>query len=143
MVKNPVPCSLTQLCLTLCNPMDCNLPGSPAHGDSPGKNIGGGCHALLQGIFSTQRQNPGPPYCKWILYRLSPPGQPKILGWVVYSFSRGTSWLRNQTRVSCIAGGSYTSWATREARKIMGKDQKDMKAILKRLLPTNLEQLDH
>ena len=26
--------------------------------DSPGKNTGVGCHALLQGIFSTQRSNP-------------------------------------------------------------------------------------
>ena len=39
--------------------MDCSLPGSSgdsweAHGDSPGKNTGVGCHALLQGIFPTQ-----------------------------------------------------------------------------------------
>ena len=26
--------------------------------DSPGKNTGAGCHALLQGIFPTQRSNP-------------------------------------------------------------------------------------
>ena len=25
-------CSVTQLCLTLCNPMDCSLPGSSIHG---------------------------------------------------------------------------------------------------------------
>ena len=36
-----------QSCLTLCKPM----PGSSVHGDSPGKNTGVGCHALLQGIF--------------------------------------------------------------------------------------------
>ena len=29
-------------------------PGSSVHGDSPGKNTGVGCHALLQGIFPTQ-----------------------------------------------------------------------------------------
>ena len=34
--------------------MDCSPPGSSAHGDSPGKNIGVGCHALLQGIVPTQ-----------------------------------------------------------------------------------------
>ena len=34
----------------LCNPADCS-PGSSARGDSPGKNIGVGCHALLQRIF--------------------------------------------------------------------------------------------
>ena len=44
-------CLVTQSCLTLCNPIDCSPPGSSVHGDSPGKNIGVGCHALLQGIF--------------------------------------------------------------------------------------------
>ena len=42
-------CWVAQLCPTLCNSMDCSPPGSSAHGDSPGKNIGVGCHALLQG----------------------------------------------------------------------------------------------
>ena len=37
--------------LALCDPMDCNLPGSSLSWDSPGKNTGVGCHALLQGIF--------------------------------------------------------------------------------------------
>ena len=32
-------CLGTQLCLTLCNPMDCSPQGSSVHGDSPGKNI--------------------------------------------------------------------------------------------------------
>ena len=35
-------------CPTLCNPMDCSPPGSSVHEDSPGKNTGMGCHALLQ-----------------------------------------------------------------------------------------------
>jgi len=51
-----------QLCLTLCDPMDCSPPGSSVHGDSPGKNTGVGCHALLQGIFPTQGANPGLPH---------------------------------------------------------------------------------
>ena len=33
-------CLITQLCSTLCNPMDCSLSGSPVYGDSPGKNTG-------------------------------------------------------------------------------------------------------
>ena len=49
---------LLQLCLTLCDPMDCSLPGTSVHGDSPGKNIGVGFHALFQGIFLTQGSNP-------------------------------------------------------------------------------------
>ena len=39
---------VTQLCPTLCDPMDCSPPGSSVHGDSLGKNAGVGCHALLQ-----------------------------------------------------------------------------------------------
>ena len=46
-----------QLCLTLCDPMDCIPAGSSVHEDSPGKNTGVGCHALLQGIFPTQGSN--------------------------------------------------------------------------------------
>ena len=47
-----------QLCPTFCDPVDCSPPGSSVHGDSPGKNTGGGCHALLRGIFPTQGSNP-------------------------------------------------------------------------------------
>ena len=69
--KCAVLCLVTQLCLTLCDPMDCSPPGSSVHGDSPRKTIGVGCHALLQGIFPTQGSNPGLPHCRWILYYLS------------------------------------------------------------------------
>ena len=44
-----------QLCLTLCDPVDHSPPGSSVTGDSPGKNTGVGCHALLQGNL----HNPG------------------------------------------------------------------------------------
>ena len=43
-----------QLCLILCDPMACRPPVSSVHGDSPGKNTGVGCHAILQGILLTQ-----------------------------------------------------------------------------------------
>ena len=33
-------------------PMDCSPPGSSVHVDSPGKNTGVGCHALLKYMFS-------------------------------------------------------------------------------------------
>ena len=46
-------CLVTQSYLTLCDPMDCSPPGSSVQRDSPGKNSGVGCHALLQGIFPT------------------------------------------------------------------------------------------
>ena len=48
-------CLVARSCLTLCHPIDRNPPGSSVHGDSPGKNTEGGCHALLQGNLP----NPG------------------------------------------------------------------------------------
>ena len=73
-----------QSCLTLCDPMNCSSPGPSSllsRWDSPGKNTGVGCHALLQGIFLTQRSN-------WYLFTTSTTWEaqslmqhPKILRW--------------------------------------------------------------
>ena len=41
--------------------------------------------------------------------------QARILEWVAIFFSRGSSWPRDQTWVTCIAGGFCTVWATMEA----------------------------
>ena len=43
--------------------------------------------------------------------------QARILEWVAISFSRGSSWPRNWTQVSCTIGRFFTSWATREAAR--------------------------
>ena len=67
-----------------------------------------------RGIFPTQGSNPGLPHCWWSLYCLNHQGSPRIPEWVAYPFSRGTSWPRNHTGVSCIAGGFFTNWAIRE-----------------------------
>ena len=56
-------------CLTLCEPMDCNPPGSSVH-------------EILQ---------------------------VRILEWFTISFSRGSSWSRDGTHVSCMAGGFFTT----------------------------------
>ena len=62
--------------------------------DSPGKNTGVGCHALLQGIFPTQGSNPGLPHCRQILYQLSHQGSPQI---------RNASWIRVSPLCRCHA----------------------------------------
>ena len=84
-------CLVAQSCPTLCNLMDCSPPGSSVHGDSPGKNTGVGCYAFFQGNFLIQGLNPGLLHCKQILYCLSHQGSPRILEWVAYHFSRGSS----------------------------------------------------
>ena len=50
--------------------------------NSPGQNTKVGSLSLLQGIFPTQRANPGLPHCRQILYQLSQKGRPRILEWV-------------------------------------------------------------
>ena len=76
-----------QLCLALCDPMDCSLPGSSVHGGSPGKNTRVGCHFFLQGIFLTQRSNPRL-FCllHWQggSFPLAPPGKHQIWGLLIF-----------------------------------------------------------
>ena len=67
---------VTQLCPTLCNPIDCNPAGSSVHGDSLGRNTGVGCHVLFQEIFPTQGLNLGLLHCRQTLYHLSHQGSP-------------------------------------------------------------------
>ena len=57
--------------------------------------------------------------CRQILYQLKHQGSPRIMEWADYPFSSRSSWPRNRTRVSCIAGRFFTSWATREAHAFM------------------------
>jgi len=58
--------------------MDYSPPGFSVQGDSPGKNTGVGCHALLQGLLPTQGLNPGLLNYRQILP--SEPGKPKNTG---------------------------------------------------------------
>ena len=75
-----------QSCPTLCDPRGLYSPWN-----SPGQNTGVGSLSLLQGIFPTQGLNPGLPQCRRILYQLSHKGSPRILDWVTYPFSSGSS----------------------------------------------------
>ena len=65
--------------------------------------------------------------------------QAGILEWVAMPLSRGSSWPREQTWVSCIAGKFFTIWATREAphaSKVMLKiHQARLRHYMKRALP--------
>ena len=107
----------------------------------PCKNLGLGCHFLLQGIFLSQGSNVSVLYLyHWVTGNIdieivvaqscptlcdsmdcSLPGsslhgifQARVLEWVAISFSRRSSRPRDQTRVSRIVGRCFTIWATRE-----------------------------
>ena len=113
--------SVAQSCLTLCNPMDCSMPGFPVHhqlpelaqihvhpvGDTSHKylvNNSGSC-SIIQSCLTL---------CNPLDY--SPTGssvhgilQARILEWVAIPFSRGSSWPRDRTHVSSIACGFFTT----------------------------------
>ena len=81
---------VAQLCLTLCDTMDCSPPGSSVHGILQARILGGHCLSLLQGIVLTQGSNPGLLRCGQILYQLSHKGSPKAFVvnqiWAAHSF---------------------------------------------------------
>ena len=68
--------------------------------------------------------------CPWAMsffQKLCPTPFPpftRILDWVAISFSRGSSWTRDRTQVSCIAGWFFPVWATRVSLRATITDQK-------------------
>ena len=83
---------VAQSCLILCNPMDCNLPGSSVHGILQARILVG-CHALLQGIFPIQGSNPGLLNCRQILYCLRHQGSLSMYRYKWSCFSTHSSLL--------------------------------------------------
>ena len=64
--------------------------------------------------------------CVWICdpmdYTVHGILQARILEWVAFASSRGSSQPRDRTQVSGIAGGFFTSWATRESHFLPNSD---------------------
>ena len=81
--------------------------------NSPGQNTKVSNLSFLQGIIP----NPGIELRSSTLQVDSllaePPGKPQNTERVAYSFSSGSSWPRNRTRVSCFAGTFFISWDNR------------------------------
>ena len=74
--------------------------------NSPGQKTGVGSLSLSRGIFPTQGSNPGLLHCRRILYQLSHKESPRILEWVIYPFTSGSSRLRNWTGCPALQVGS-------------------------------------
>ena len=102
-------CLVALSCPALCDPMECSLPGPSVHGGSPDKNTGVGYHALPSGDLPNPGIEPRSPTLQADPLLSKPPGKPRILEQGSCPFSRGSSQPVNQTRVSCIAGGFFTS----------------------------------
>ena len=71
--------------------------------------------SLLECILKVKVAKSCPTLCDPTDYTVHGILQARILEWVAFPFSRGSSQPRDQTQVSHIAGGFLTSWATREA----------------------------
>ena len=97
-------------CPTLCNPMDYTVHGIPQV-----RILEWVEGSLLQGTFPTQGSNLCLLHCRRSLCKLSHMWSPRILEWVACPSSSRSSWPRNRTRVSCIAGRFFTKWAVRKA----------------------------
>ena len=97
---------VAQSCLTLCNPTNYTV-----HGILQARILEWVAFPFSRGIFPTQGSNPSFLHCRQMLYQLSHRGSPRILEKVAYPSSSRSSWPRNWTGVSCIAGGFFTNWA--------------------------------
>ena len=105
----------------------------PRPWDSPGKNTGVGCHFLLPCV-KVKSEIEVTRSCLTLRDPIdcSLPGssvhgilQARILEWVAISFSRGSSWPRNRSQVSCITGRFFTNWLTR----VQGKPYRSVRLI--------------
>ena len=82
---------VTQLCLTLCDPMDPSPPGSSVRGILQARILEWGSHSLLHDIFPTPGLNLGLLHCRQIPYHLSHQGSPSLPELVSYSRIWGLS----------------------------------------------------
>ena len=71
-------CLVTQSCPTLCDPMDCSLPGSSVHGDSPGKNTAVGLTCPPPEDLPNPGSEPRSPALQADSLPSEPPGKPSV-----------------------------------------------------------------
>ena len=80
--------------------------------------------------------------CSWLGSCVHGISKARILEWVAIPFSRGSSWPRDQTWVSCAAGRLFAIWATREApNKGLGSFKGSYKGTVKHPRASNHRKL--
>ena len=70
---------VAQLCPTLCDPMDCSLPGSSVHGILQARILEWVAISFSRGSSQPRESNPGLPHRRQMLYPLSHQGSSKYL----------------------------------------------------------------
>ena len=63
----------------------------------------------------------------------------RVLEWLAIPFSRGSSHPRDWIQVSCIAGGFFTMWATKEAHTKYKHKSKNLMPMGRDMLPDNVK----
>ena len=101
-----------QPCLTLCEPMDCSLPGSSVHGILQERILEWVAMSSSRGSSQPRDQTQVSLIVGQDSLPSHPPGSPRTLEWIAYPFSRGSSCPRKWTWVPCIAGRFFTVWVT-------------------------------
>ena len=104
---------VTQLCLTLWDPMDYTV-----HGILQARILKWAAFPFSRGSSQARDRTQVCHIAGRLFNQLSHKGSPRVLEWVAHPFSSGSSWHRNRTRVSCIAGGFFTNWTIREAHRL-------------------------
>ena len=89
--------------------------------NSPDQNTGAGSLSVLQGNLPNPGIEPRSPTLQVDPLPAELPGKPENTGVGSLPFLQRSSRLRNQTGVSCIAGGFFTHWALKEALAHFGK----------------------
>ena len=55
--------------------------------------------------------------CSLPVYSAHGISEARILEWIAISFARGSSWLRDQNHIFCLAGGFFTTWEAQDIHK--------------------------
>ena len=109
-----VMCLVAQSCRILCSPMDCIAHQGPLFMGFSRQEYWSGLPCPTPGDLPNPGIKPRSSALRVDSLLSEPPGKPKTLDWIAYPFSGGSSWPKNQARVSCIACGLFTSWTTRD-----------------------------
>ena len=122
-------CLVIQLCPTLCDSIDCSLPGSSVHGDSPGKNTGVGCYILLQGIFPTQGIEPRSAVLQTDSLLSDHQGSPPCPFFFFLSFKPSKKYLRVYLPQAWFLNSHSETWERRDKGREKRQRRKEEKNI--------------
>ena len=112
------PCSVH----LFCDPMDYNLPGSSVHGILQARILEWVVAIpFIQGNLPNPVIKSGLLHCRWILYCLSHQGSPRILEWVVYPFSSGSSQTRNRPGSLALQADSLLTALSGKPKQHLGQ----------------------